>query len=72
MKTPSSRTFFSALILFAVLSPSMLASFAHAQQTKAFGTQLMDSLGWTFLIPFLFMIVGGITLIIYNGFAIRK
>ena len=72
MKTPSSRTFFSAFILFAVLSPSMLASFAHAQQTKSFGTQLMESLGWTFLIPFLFMIVGGITLIIYNGIAIRK
>ena len=72
MKTPSSRTFFSAFILFAVLSPSMLASFAHAQQTKSFGTQLMESLGWTFLIPFLLMIVGGITLIIYNGIAIRK
>ena len=32
----------------------------------------MDSLGWTFLIPFAIMVLGGITLIIYNAIAIRK
>ncbi len=72
MKIGSFRTFLSAFVAFAVLCPGMLATMAHAQQTKSFGTQLMESLGWTFLIPFLLMIVGGITLIIYNGIAVRK
>ena len=72
MKIGSFRTFLSAFAAYAFICPGMLATMAHAQQTKSFGTQLMDSLGWTFLIPFLLMIVGGITLIIYNGIAIRK
>ena len=71
MKIGSLRNLLSTLVAFAVLCPGMLATTAHAQ-TKSFGQQLMESLGWTFLIPFLLMIVGGITLIIYNGIAIRK
>jgi len=71
MKIGSLRNLLSALVAFAVVCPGMLSTTAHAQ-TKSFGQQLMESLGWTFLIPFLLMIVGGITLIIYNGIAIRK
>jgi biopolymer transport protein ExbB len=40
-------------------------------QTKSFGSQLVDSLG-PFMIPFGILILGGITLMIYNGIAIRK
>ncbi|SVE19774.1 uncharacterized protein METZ01_LOCUS472628, partial [marine metagenome] len=71
MKIGSLRNLLSTLVAYAVLCPGMLATTVHAQE-KSFGDQLMDSLGWTFLIPFLLMIVGGITIIIYNGIAIRK
>jgi len=71
MKIGSLRNLLSTLIAFTILCPGMLTTAVHAQ-TKSFGQQLMESLGWTFLIPFLLMIVGGITLIIYNGIAIRK
>ncbi len=68
MKIGSFRTF---LVFLLVTCPGMLASTVHAQD-KSFGEQMMESLGWTFLIPFLFMIIGGVTLIIYNGISIRK
>ena len=67
------RLLFIFTLAFVVLCPELLVTAAQAQtQTKSFGSQLMDSLGWTFLIPFAILVLGGITLIIYNGIAIRK
>ena len=40
-------------------------------QTKSFGDQLVDSLG-IFIAPFAILVLGGFTLIIYNGIAIRR
>ena len=65
------RLLFIFTLAFVVLCPELLVTAAQAQ-SKSFGAQLMDSLGWTFLIPFAIMVLGGITLIIYNGIAIRK
>ena len=48
----------------------MLVSVAQAQ-TKSFGEQLVDSLG-IFIAPFAVLIIGGFTLIIYNGISIRR
>jgi biopolymer transport protein ExbB len=48
----------------------MLVSVAQAQ-TKSFGSQLVDALG-IFITPFAILVVGGFTLIIYNGIAIRR
>ena len=70
MKFGTSRTLFTFLICFALLSPDMLVSVAQAQ-TKSFGDQLVDSLG-IFLAPFAIMVIGGFTLIIYNSIAIRR
>ncbi len=66
------RLLFIFTLAFVVLCPELLVTAAQAQSSKSFGAQLMDSLGWTFLIPFAIMVLGGITLIIYNGIAIRK
>lgn len=70
MKFGNSRTLFTLLICFALLSPDLLVSVAQAQ-TKSFGDQLVDSLG-IFLVPFAIMVIGGFTLIIYNSIAIRR
>ena len=70
MKFGNSRTLFTLLICFALLSPDLLVSVAQAQ-TKSFGDQLVDSLG-IFLAPFAIMVIGGFTLIIYNSIAIRR
>ena len=66
------RLLFIFTLAFVVLCPELLVTAAQAQSSKSFGAQLMDSAGWTFLIPFAIMVLGGITLIIYNGIAIRK
>ena len=70
MKLVQSRTLQLLALLFAVLFPEMLVSVAQAQ-TKSFGSQMMDSLG-IFITPFAILVVGGFTLIIYNGIAIRR
>ena len=70
MKLVQSRTLPLLALLFAVLFPEMLVSVAQAQ-TKSFGSQMMDSLG-IFITPFAILVVGGFTLIIYNGIAIRR
>jgi hypothetical protein len=66
------RILFILILAIAALYPDLLVTTAQAQQSKSFGSQLVDSLGWTFLPPFAILILGGITLIIYNGIAIRK
>jgi biopolymer transport protein ExbB len=67
------RLLFIFTLAFIVLCPDLMVTAAQAQApSKSFGTQLMESLGWTFLIPFAILTLGGITLIIYNGIAIRK
>ena len=70
MKLVQSRTLLLLALLFSVLFPEMLVSVAQAQ-TKSFGSQLVDSLG-IFITPFAILVVGGFTLIIYNGIAIRR
>ena len=70
MKLVQSRTLLLLALLFSVLFPEMLVSMAQAQ-TKSFGSQMMDSLG-IFITPFAILVVGGFTLIIYNGIAIRR
>ncbi|MEC7802528.1 MAG: MotA/TolQ/ExbB proton channel family protein [Verrucomicrobiota bacterium] len=70
MKPRNNRIYFFLAILFTMLSPDMLVTIAQAQ-TKSFGDQLMDSLG-IFIAPFAIMVLGGFTLIIYNGIAIRR
>lgn len=70
MKLVQSRTLQLLALLFAVLFPEMLVSVAQAQ-TKSFGSQMMESLG-IFITPFAILVVGGFTLIIYNGIAIRR
>ena len=70
MKLVQSRTLLLLALLFSVLFPEMLVSVAQAQ-TKSFGSQLVDALG-IFITPFAILVVGGFTLIIYNGIAIRR
>ena len=70
MKFGLTRILFALTITFLALHPEMLVSVAQAQ-TKSFGDQLVDSLG-IFLYPFILLVVGGFTLIIYNAIAIRK
>jgi biopolymer transport protein ExbB len=70
MKLVQSRTLLLLAPLFSVLFPEMLVSVAQAQ-TKSFGSQLVDALG-IFITPFAILVVGGFTLIIYNGIAIRR
>ena len=70
MKLVQSRTLLLLALLFSVLFPEMLVSVAKAQ-TKSFGSQLVDALG-IFITPFAILVVGGFTLIIYNGIAIRR
>ena len=64
------RILFILTLALVALCPDLLVTSAQAQ-TKSFGSQLVDSLG-LFLIPFGILILGGITLMIYNGIAIRK
>ena len=70
MKFGITRLLFVLALSFTVLYPEMLVSVAQAQ-TKSFGEQMIDSLG-IFLYPFIILVVGGFTLIIFNGIAIRK
>ena len=70
MKPRNNRIYLFLAILFTMLSPDMLVTIAQAQ-TKSFGDQLVDSLG-IFIAPFAIMVLGGFTLIIYNGIAIRR
>ncbi len=70
MKFGVARSLFVLALTFTVLYPEMLVSVAQAQ-TKSFGEQMLDSLG-IFLYPFIILIVGGFTLIIFNAIAIRK
>ena len=70
MKSGNKRILLTIALVFSILSPDMLVTVAQAQ-TKSFGDQLVDSLG-IFIAPFAIMILGGFTLIIYNGIAIRR
>jgi len=78
MKIAQTRSFsyyFHLLIGMAFLAPQGFVSAVFAQDDeaggKSFGAQMVDSLG-IFLYAFILMILGGISLIIYNGIAIRK
>ena len=55
------------------LCPDLLVTSvqAQAQESQGFGSQMVESLK-IFLYPFALLVLGGITLIIYNGIAIRK
>ncbi|MFP6855614.1 MAG: MotA/TolQ/ExbB proton channel family protein [Opitutales bacterium] len=74
-KTRSLSHYFHLLIGMIVLAPQGFISLAFAQDAaaggKSFGAQMVDSLG-IFLYAFILMVLGGISLIIYNGIAIRK
>ncbi len=70
MKSGNRRLILFLVLICAVLFPDMLVSVAQAQ-TKSFGEQLVDSLG-IFIAPFAVLIIGGFTLIIYNGISIRR
>ena len=70
MNKGSTRILFTLTLALVALCPDLLVTSAQAQ-TKSFGSQLVDSLG-PFMIPFGILILGGITLMIYNGIAIRK
>jgi biopolymer transport protein ExbB len=74
MKFGFTRLLFVIALTFTVLYPEMLVSVAVAQDAdapKTFGGKMVAALG-IFLYPFIIMVVGGFTLIIYNGIAIRK
>lgn len=72
MKFGFTRLLFVIALTFTVLYPEMLVSVAVAQDApKTFGGKMVEALG-IFLYPFIIMVVGGFTLIIYNGIAIRK
>ena len=70
MKSGNSRIYLLTALVFSMLSPDLLVTVAQAQ-TKSFGDQLVDSLG-IFIAPFAILVIGGFTLIIYNGIAIRR
>lgn len=74
-KTCSFSYYFHLLIGMTFLAPQGFISAAFAQDAeaggKSFGAQMVDSLG-VFLYAFILLILGGISLIIYNGIAIRK
>ncbi len=70
MNKGSTRILFTLTLVLVALCPDLLVTSAQAQ-TKSFGSQLVDSLG-PFMFPFGILILGGITLMIYNGIAIRK
>ena len=72
MKFGFTRLLFVIALTFTVLYPEMLVSVAVAQEAPTtFGGKMVEALG-IFLYPFIIMVVGGFTLIIYNGIAIRK
>ena len=73
MKFGFTRLLFVLALTFTVLYPEMLVSVAIAQDEPptTFGGKMVAALG-IFLYPFIIMVVGGFTLIIYNGIAIRK
>ena len=73
MKFGFTRLLFVLALTFTVLYPEMLVSVAVAQDAAptTFGGKMVAALG-IFLYPFIIMVVGGFTLIIYNGIAIRK
>ena len=72
MKFGFTRLLFVIALTFTVLYPEMLVSVAVAQDAPTtFGGKMVAALG-IFLYPFIIMVVGGFTLIIYNGIAIRK
>ena len=72
MKFGFTRLLFVIALTFTVLYPEMLVSVAVAQEAPTtFGGKMVAALG-IFLYPFIIMVVGGFTLIIYNGIAIRK
>ena len=70
MKTGNKRTFLLTAVVFSILSPDLLVTVAQAQ-TQSFGEKMVESLG-IFIAPFAIMVIGGFTLIIYNGIAIRR
>ncbi len=73
MKFGFTRLLFVLALTFIVLYPEMLVSVAVAQDAAptTFGGKMVAALG-IFLYPFIIMVVGGFTLIIYNGIAVRK
>ena len=72
MKFGFTRLLFVIALTFTVLYPEMLVSVAVAEDAPTtFGGKMVEALG-IFLYPFIIMVVGGFTLIIYNGIAIRK
>ena len=70
MNKGHNRILFTFSLALVVLCPDLLVTSALAQ-SKSFGAQMVDSLG-LFITPFAILILGGITLMIYNGIAIRK
>ena len=73
MKLNNTRLIIALALAFLAFHPEMLVSTVQAQtgQSTSFGDKMVDSLG-IFMFPFILLIVGGFTLIIYNGIAIRK
>jgi len=72
MKFGFTRLLFVIALTFTVLYPEMLVSVAVAEDAPTtFGGKMVKARG-IFLYPFIIMVVGGFTLIIYNGIAIRK
>ena len=70
MNKGHNRILFTLSLALVVLCPDLLVTSALAQ-SKSFGAQMVDSLG-LFITPFAILILAGITLMIYNGIAIRK
>jgi biopolymer transport protein ExbB len=74
MKIGNKHTYLLAAVVFTILSPDLLVTVAHAQDGGApmgFGEKMTEALG-IFIAPFAIMVIGGFTLIIYNGISIRK
>jgi biopolymer transport protein ExbB len=67
------RILFTLALALAVLHPELLVTFAQAQegQSVSFLSKMVSNLG-LFLYPFMLLLLAGVTLMIYNGIAIRK
>ena len=71
MKICSLRLPSFLLLIYTVLSPSMMVTHAMAQDSNLF-VAAWSNLGPTFFIVFLLLIIAGITLIIFNSIAVRR
>ena len=68
------RILFTLILVLVALHPDCLVAFAQAQDSAtkvSFLSKMVDNLD-VFIYPFIILLLGGITLMTYNGIAIRR